>query len=235
MSAQDRLLQVAKAEVGYLEKATNAMLDDKTANAGKNNWTKYARDLDQLGFYNGKKNGYAWCCVFVHWCFYTAFGLNAALSMTFQGLGGLGAGVKYCAQYYQAKGRFVTSNPEPGDQIFFKDTSGNWSHTGIVVKVEGNTVYTIEGNTSGASGVIPNGGGVVQKSYPMTYHLVAGYGKPDWSKAQAEEGKTSAEPWYKEDAEWVKKMGIADGTRGGEPATRGEVWAMLHRLYDKVK
>ena len=49
---------VALNEEGYLEKRTNANLDSKTDNAGYNNWTKYARDLDSLGdFYNGRKNG----------------------------------------------------------------------------------------------------------------------------------------------------------------------------------
>ena len=36
---------IALAEVGYLEKASNAQLDDKTANAGKKNFTKYARNM----------------------------------------------------------------------------------------------------------------------------------------------------------------------------------------------
>ena len=36
---------IALAEVGYLEKASNEQLDDKTANAGKKNFTKYARDM----------------------------------------------------------------------------------------------------------------------------------------------------------------------------------------------
>lgn len=42
----DRVIEVAKAEVGYKEKASNSNLDDKTANAGSNNYTKYARDFD---------------------------------------------------------------------------------------------------------------------------------------------------------------------------------------------
>ena len=37
----DKLIQTAANEIGYLEKASNAELDSKTANAGKNNYTKY--------------------------------------------------------------------------------------------------------------------------------------------------------------------------------------------------
>ena len=70
MSAVDNLLSVARLEIGYLEKATNAYLDDKTANHGSGNWTKYAQEIDTQypGWFNGKKNGYAWCGVFVSWC-----------------------------------------------------------------------------------------------------------------------------------------------------------------------
>lgn len=64
------VLKVAEGEIGYLEKASNSQLDDKTANAGNKNYTKYARDFDQKypSWYNGKKNGFAWCDMFVDWC-----------------------------------------------------------------------------------------------------------------------------------------------------------------------
>lgn len=53
-----KVLQIAQAEVGYREKASAAQLDDKAANAGSGNYTKYARDMDALGdFYNGPKPG----------------------------------------------------------------------------------------------------------------------------------------------------------------------------------
>ena len=68
MSEKDKVIDVAILEVGYVEKATNSNLDDKTANSGSGNYTKYARDLDEINFYNSKKNGYAWCDVFVDWC-----------------------------------------------------------------------------------------------------------------------------------------------------------------------
>ena len=180
MTAVEKLLYIARNEIGYLEKKSNSQLDNKTANAGTANYTKYARDLDALGVYNGKKNGYAWCDIFVDWCFIQAFGLNIALKMTNQSLGGYGAGCTYSAQCYKDKGRFYTANPQPGDQIFFKSDSGGMSHTGIVEKVKNGRIYTIEGNTSSASGVVANGGSVNNKSYSLTYNKIGGYGRPDW-------------------------------------------------------
>ena len=49
MSKPSDIVAIALAEVGYKEKASNAYLDDKTANAGSANWTKYARDLAKAG------------------------------------------------------------------------------------------------------------------------------------------------------------------------------------------
>lgn len=172
-----KVLQIAEAEIGYLEKATNSQLDDKLANAGKGNYTKYARDLDAIpGFYNGKKNGYAWCDVFVDWLFVQAFGVDVAKELLCQPDKSYGAGCTYSARYYKQNGQFYTSNPKPGDQIFF----GNVSHTGIVYKVDNTYVYTIEGNTSGASGVVANGGGVCKKKYKLNYNKIHGYGRPKY-------------------------------------------------------
>ena len=41
MAAVDKVIEIATAEIGYLEKRTNNRLDSKTANAGQNNYTKY--------------------------------------------------------------------------------------------------------------------------------------------------------------------------------------------------
>lgn len=42
-------------------------------------------------------------------------------------------------------------------------------------------MYTIEGNTSDAFGVISNGGCVCKKSYPLNYSFIAGYGRPNYN------------------------------------------------------
>jgi hypothetical protein len=74
MSSAKEVIALAKQELGYCEKASNYNLDSKTGNAGSNNYTKYARDLANAGYYNGNKNGYAWCDVFVDWLFYKLYG-----------------------------------------------------------------------------------------------------------------------------------------------------------------
>ena len=177
-----KVLDIASAEIGYLEKASNSQLDSKTANVGHNNYTKYARDLDAIaGFYNGKKNGYPWCDVWVDWCFVKAFGVDAAKKLLCQPSNSYGAGCGASSNYYKQNGQFYTKDPKAGDQIFFWDSKKTKvAHTGLVYKVTATRVYTIEGNTSGTIGVVDNGGGVCKKSYALNYYRIYGYGRPNY-------------------------------------------------------
>lgn len=179
-----KLVAIARAEIGYLEKETNANLDSKTGNAGDENFTKYARDLHKAGYYQANKNGYEWCECFNDWCHWVASGKDAKLAQEIIYQTGLyGAGCVWSARCYRNAGRFF-STPKVGDQAYF-GTVGNEYHTGIVSKVTGTKVYIIEGNTSGASGVVANGGGVCEKSYPIGYAKIAGYGRPRYEAEEA--------------------------------------------------
>lgn len=174
------LVTIARAEIGYLEKKSNANLDSKTGNAGSKNYTKYARDLHEAGYYQANKNGYEWCEVFNDWCHWIASDKDARLAQEVICQTGLyGAGCTWSAKCYRDAGRWFTA-PQVGDQAYF-GTKGNEYHTGIVSKVEGGKVYIIEGNTSGASGVVSNGGGVCEKSYSLTNSKIVGYGRPRYA------------------------------------------------------
>ena len=184
-----KVISIASGEVGYLEKASNKDLDDKTANAGINNYTKYARDLDALSWFNGKKQGAAWCAVFVTWCFYQAYG-KAAKAMLYQpDKDNCAAGCGSARGYFNKQGRLFSS-PEPGDQIFFWSSDmSKISHTGLVIDVDDSYVYTIEGNTSDGTSIVANGGAVCQKRYALNNKRIAGYGRPDWAANSGSEEK----------------------------------------------
>ena len=206
MVTVEKLLAIALAEKGYYEKASNAQLDDKTANAGDKNYTKYARDLKAAGYYNGNKNGYAWCDVFVDWCFFMLCGKDKAKAeaMTCQ-TGTLGAGVKYSAQYYMNKGRYFESDPQPGDQIFFyKD--GIWTHTGIVKEVKSGKVYTIEGNYKNK---------VATCVYPLNYATIKGYGRPFYT----EDNDSKSAPKVSDNTFNVKLRNLKKGSSGEDVRT----------------
>lgn len=228
MTPQEKLIGIALAEVGYLEKASKADLDDKTANPGRGNWTKYARDLDELGdFYNGRKNGYDWCDVFVDWCFVQAFGKETALKLLEAPLKSCGAGVKFSAGYfkgdlYRNKGQFHERDPQPGDQIFFA-TATIWQHTGLVTRVDDKYVYTVEGNTTGASGVVSNGGCVAEKRYRLTYKNIRGYGRPDWSIVKEEDDDMDVARFKELWLEMRKELQDNDSSQYSEEARK---WAV---------
>jgi len=179
MASENNVIAIAKGEIGYLEKATNSQLDDKTANAGSKNYTKYARDYAE--FAGANYQGQAWCAVFVDWCFVQAFGASKAKAL----LGGFSAYTPTSANYFKKSGQWYTL-PQVGDIIFFKNST-RICHTGIVIGVTASKVTTIEGNTSGGSTLVSNGGGVAQKSYSLSYSSIAGYGRPGY-------GETSTMP-----------------------------------------
>lgn len=182
MYTKEQLLNIALGEIGYLEKKSNSQLDEKTANAGSGNFTRYARDLYAAGYYNGSKQAVAWCNVFVDWCHYMAAGKDKALAQKISCQSGdCGAGCTFSMGYYKAAGQFVTSDPQPGDQIYF-GSGQSASHTGLVLKTENGRVYTIEGNTASQSGVVSEGGGVFQKSYALNHSRILGYGRPKWDE-----------------------------------------------------
>ena len=176
------LIAIARAEIGYHEKASNSNLDSKIANSGHNNYQKYGRDLAKAGYYNGNKNGYAWCDQFVDWNFWTLCDHNKAEAekMTCQ-TGPYGAGVEYSAQYYKAQGR-LDSHPRVGDQAFF----GKREHTGIVSAVNGNRVTVIEGNKNDC---------VSENTYTIGQWLSNEFGHPYYEE-DTEAG------WFKDSKGW---------------------------------
>ena len=185
MSRASEIVAVALGQIGYKEKASNKQLDDPAANAGDANWTKYARDLASAGYYNGNKNGYAWCDVFVDWCFFKAYGKDEGQRIQCQ-TGPYGAGCTYSMQYFQQKGR-CDKNPKVGDQIFFRysgSTSGA-DHTGIVVEVTSSQIVTVEGNS---------GNQVKRNTYARSNSTIIGYGHPLYSETDTEEKKPDPAP-----------------------------------------
>ena len=155
-----KVLDIARAEIGYHEQGDNI--------------TKYAAEMDRTNWYNGPKNGFPYCDVFYDWLFYKGFGDPIGREMICQPTGSAGAGCLYSAQYYKNAGRWYTSSPQPGDQIFFSYSPGEYSHTGIVESVSGGTVTTIEGNTSDM---------VARRSYALNDSRIVGYGRPRWELA----------------------------------------------------
>ena len=148
--AKKKLVEVAKSQVGYHE--------------GANNYNKYAEDPRITKLYGWNVQNQPWCCTFVNWCFFDAFG-DIGAKMTYGG----SAACANQASLYKKNNAFYNT-PELGDQIFFY-SGGGINHTGIVVEVSSNSIKTVEGNYSDK---------VSQCSYTIGSSKIAGYGRPDW-------------------------------------------------------
>lgn len=175
--AIEALINTAKNEVGYLEKKSNAQLDNKTGNAGSNNYTKYWRDIASWGL--GNYQAQYWCAAFVYWCFRMTFGRDTAKALLYH------EPFIYCptaGSLFKQHNRLF-ADPKVGDVVLFMKSSGVFGHTGIVYKVDNTNFYTIEGNTSSASGVVANGGGVAYKQYNRASSKATGHRfcRPDYS------------------------------------------------------
>lgn len=167
--AIDALITTAQAEIGYMEKKSNAQLDDKNTNVGDGNYTKYWRDLKPI--YQGQP----WCAVFVSWIMYKTFGLETAKKL-------LKHENDFPYVYCPTLGARFTkyANPQRGDIVIFY-RNGTFTHTGIVTKVDGDKFYTIEGNTSNGSTIIANGGEVCSKHYNNSNLPGTKFCRPDYS------------------------------------------------------
>lgn len=147
----------------------------------------------------------SWCDAFVDWCFYKIFGITNAKAL----LGGnFDDYTVNSANLYKNKNAYIKrgkGKPKAGDQIFFKNTS-RICHTGLVYKVDDNYVYTIEGNTSGASGIIANGGGVKKKKYPLNYTSIDGYGRPNYSTKEKHSKVSVPQVKAIESAKYIDKI-----------------------------
>jgi len=113
-----------------------------------------------------------WCACFVSWCADQCGYIDSGIIPKFSG----------CVDgvsWFQSQGLWEGQDyePQPGDIIFYdwdnKGSSGpqdgESDHVGIVEKVEGGIVYTIEGNSGDACR---------QRQYSVGYYEILGYGIP---------------------------------------------------------
>lgn len=156
LEAKNKLCVWAQQQVGYVE--------------GAGNWNKYAENAALQKLYGWKPQNTYWCDTFADVAFIECFGLENASKMTYQPIGAGSALCRQSAQYYKDNGAFY-HRPEIGDQVFFY-ASGDINHTGIVIRVDGGSVHTVEGNSSDM---------VAERVYSVMDGKIAGYGRPDWS------------------------------------------------------
>ena len=217
-----KVIDIARAEVGYLEKSASWWkkhgkegLYYKTEGAGSDNYTKYGYEMHQL-YPTVMDFPAAWCDAHVDWLFMQAYGVSNAKKLL---AGDFDDYTVASAQLYKNKNAWRPGGtiPEPGWQIFFKN-SIKICHTGLVLEVIQNKgkrfVVTSEGNTSSESGVVSNGGCVRIKQYPVDYDRIAGYGVPPYNDANAAAKIEFTPHWVNADGKWYYRIKENENAHG---------------------
>lgn len=222
MKASD-ILRIARGEIGVTESPAGS-------NRVKYNTWYYGREV--------AGSAYPWCMVFVQRVFDQAgkrlYPLTASCGMF--------------VREHRNTPRYVTGDWAPGDIVFFDfERDGVLDHVGIVESWDGQTLVTIEGNTSMTSQ--DNGGAVMRRTDHGKYAVCAVRPAYDSEKKpEKEEGKMTGEEIYKAlteyinslpESEWskeeggfaqAKENGITDGTYPRGFLTREQLFAVLNRL-----
>lgn len=149
----DEAVKKAIAEEGIMEYPSNS-------NKVKYNTEYYGREVSG--------SAYPWCCTFVWWVLRDLIPKTALCA--------------YLGEWFKKQNRWYTE-AQVGDVVFFKFNSNNrWTnHVGIVVGINGNTIETIEGNTSVSSN--DNGGKVMRR---VRASNIVGYGRPNYENVVSE-------------------------------------------------
>ena len=189
----DKIIKLAQGEVGYKETGTNQ--------------TKYSYDFDHKywQWFNYKKQGTAWCAIFICWLFVVVLGPEKALK--FLGCpspkNNCAAGVGFLHDYLKKTGTTVKkADTKKGDIIFFR----NDAHVGICEYVKDGYIHTIEGN---------KGDAVARGSYKLNSTSITGVVRPAY--AADEQPEPTPAPSTKYDFPTIPSRGyFKSGDRGTE-------------------
>ena len=208
MTAIDRLISVARGEVGVTESPPGS------------NRTKYGK---AYGW-----DGVPWCVELQWWIFHTA-----GLSYAFFG----GAKTASCGtllRWYKEQGQTVpVSEVQRGDIVILDfHGAGDTEHCGLVEAVDGIYITTIEGNTSEA-GSQSNGDRVCRKTrFPSQ---IVGVCRPKYKEDETMKPDDLTDHWAEKSCRNAERKGIMKGYPDGtwqpdKPVTRAELAVILDRL-----
>lgn len=235
----EKILKIARGEIGEREFPPNS-------NKIKYNTAYYGREVSG--------SNYAWCAVFVWWCF-----REAGAPELFYG----GGKTAYCPtlKNYHKK-QAVKGDYQPGDVIFFNFSGKtNAAHVGICESFDGTYITTIDGNTG--TGNEASGGAVMRRKRSKKY-IVGAY-RPAYEEDEMTEEQVKKiaravcaqlmeldgypmflrhmeqyrdelkqkPPTMPELLEEAKAMGLTDGSRPRDLVTREECAVMSRAAAKK--
>lgn len=172
----------------------------------------------------------SWCACFVTWCMRKA-GVPESSVCNYKGCV---TGVDWFKKQGRFKSRQSGYSPKPGDVIFFEWSPGNEGtsrddgsdHTGIVEKVSGGTVHTIEGN----------GGdyySCCRRTYSLSSSVIEGYGVPLYNAGGSpSKPEEPVKPTVKSVSvkTWTSTNSAGRVLDVAAKVNRGKIWYQVHVL-----
>ena len=198
---------------------------------GCTEWPPGSNCIEYNTEYYGREvsgDAYKWCMVFLWWVFRKA-GESAAFFA--------GAKTASCGtflRWYREQGLIVPVSQVRAGDIVVLNFSGTQEtqHCGLVERVEGIYITTIEGNTSEA-GSQSNGGMVCRKTrYPSQ---IVGVCRPPYKEEEMQKPDDLTDHWAEKSCRKAERKaimrGYPDGTfRPDREVTRAELAVILDRL-----
>lgn len=209
--SQNKVLEIARGELGYTETPVNR--------------TKYWDSYDK------SYQGQPWCVAFLWWVFQ-----QAGERMAFFG-GGKTASCSVLLRWYREQGLTVpVSEVQVGDIVLLNfNGKGTPDHCGLVTGVGYSAFDTIEGNTtSGLEGSQDNGGCVAAKR--RHFSQIVAVCRPQYKPEEPEAVDDVTGHWAAASIEWAKERGLVKGYPDGsfkpnQAVTRAEMCVMFERFY----
>ncbi len=215
------IVAIAKSQVGYSE----------TSDGGTVYGAWWGKETN-LGDYTTV----SWCAVFANWCANQAgFGMNEAYDRNSAKADSLFSFLKKNCKYDTS----FKSNPQPGDYIFFANSSGTVGHVAIVIGYDASTKkVTFIGGNQGNDEV---------KQSSCTWKANSSWGSQKvYGYVRLNFEDNSYQPvfedvyendWFVEEVEYVYENGIMSGDGGKfmpyEQMTRAMMVTTLYRLMEK--
>ena len=147
-------------------------------------------------YYGYDAQGVAWCAVFVSWC---AAQINGLLNKIIPKTDGAGCFAREGVAKGWGKWYEGGTTPQPGDIITFCWNGYGYypgqdryfsDHVGVVVKVENDYIFVVEGNAGGSNDT----SSVKYKSYAIKNIYINGYYRPNWTSVDKATNGTSSTP-----------------------------------------
>lgn len=210
-----KTIEIATLELGVCEEPVNRV---------KYNTAYYGREV------SGKE--YKWCVVFLWWVFQ-----QAGERMSFFG-GGKTASCGTLLRWYREQGLTVPVEQVKVGDIVILNFSGtkDTEHCGYVIERSGNTIKTVEGNTSPGEEGSQSNGGCVAKKTRLPYQIVD-VCRPKY-KEEEKPADDITERWSEADIRWCIANGLMEGFLDGswkpkQTVTREELAVVLRRFHNR--